>query len=78
MEAFIITLLKQGSIAFLGCKMTKVLNQKEISELLAASGLAVVGLSGVEMLIPVIKGVEVFFDKVGEVGEKLSWIKHLV
>lgn len=63
-EGILVDILKSGTVAFIGTKITKAISQKEISEIIAGSGWAVVGVDLVKLLIPIIKGIEGFFDKV--------------
>lgn len=75
METLLLTILKQGSIAFVGCKVTKSIGQKEISEFIAASGWAIIGISAVDNLVmPVINWVGGISSTLGAISDKLSGI----
>lgn len=72
MQDIIITILTQGSIAFIGSRITKVLGQVEISELIGGSGWALVGVSLLKIIVPMIQGSQAFFDRIDTIAEKLS------
>lgn len=80
METLLLTILKQGSLAFIGSKITKVMGQKEISELISAGGWSIIGISAVEnVVLPVIDwvggvsdSIGGFFDKIEGIGESFK------
>lgn len=63
-EGILIDILKSGSIAFIGSKITKAIQQKEISELIEGAGWCIVGVDIVKLIIPLIKGMEALGDKI--------------
>lgn len=67
MTTFLATLLIDGSTAFIGSKISQSLGQKEISEMIAASGYAVIGIS---LLGPITWTVK----KLMEIGEMFSTV----
>jgi hypothetical protein len=64
METLLIDILKSGSIAFFGSKITKSLQQKEISEILEASGWCIVGIDVVKIIVPILRNIKGFFADV--------------
>ncbi len=75
MEELVLTILKQGSMAFIGCKITRAMGQKEISEIIATSGWAIIGVAALDVILDVINwvnntasNIEKFVDKVPLVG----------
>jgi hypothetical protein len=58
----LIEILKSGTLAFLGNKITKSLQQKEISEIIAGCGWCIVGIDVVKLIMPIINGTGKFFD----------------
>lgn len=75
MEDLIITILRQGGLAFLGMHITRALQQKEISDIIQASGWAAIGISGLKMISSWIGAIQGVGDNF---GGKLSWIGNLI
>jgi len=67
MEDLIITIIKQGSFAFLASRITKALGQKEISDIIVASGWAMVSIEALDVVLKAVKSVEKFFDKASSI-----------
>lgn len=61
-SGLLVDIIRSGSIAFIGCKITKALQEKEISEFISASGWSIVGIDIVALVLPIIKGIENFFN----------------
>lgn len=72
MEVLLITIFKNGTIAFLGSKITRALQQKEISEIIEASGWCIIGIDVIKLVIPIIKGIEKFFDRMDKSVENFD------
>lgn len=76
MRNLIIVVLKLGSLTFIGSRVVRVLGQKEISNLIEASGWAIVGISAVEnVILPMVIWVVNTFDKIGEI---VNYVDELV
>lgn len=65
-------ILKSGTVAFLGCKITKAMGQKEISELIGGTGWCIVG---VDIIMIVQKPVKVLIDSGRKTAETIDRIQ---
>ena len=74
MGEFVATVLKEGAIAFIGCKITKVLGQKEISEMISATGWCIVGIEFIQPAMNMTKWVN---DKISEYKALVEATKSL-
>jgi predicted histidine transporter YuiF (NhaC family) len=63
-KMLVIDILKSGSMAFFFSKITKAIGQKEISEIIAGSGWALVAMDTFAIIVPGIKTVIDSIDKV--------------
>jgi hypothetical protein len=68
----LIEMLKSGAIAFVGSKLTKALNQKEISEFIAAGGWCAIGIGSVKILTPFFKALHDSIIRTTETVDKIS------
>jgi hypothetical protein len=81
-KVLVIDILKSGSLAFLFSKITKAIGQKEISEIIAGSGWAIIGVDFLAIIVPGIKTVTDSIDKTTaffqSIGNFFQSIEHLV
>lgn len=78
MERLLIAILKQGTIAFIGCKITRAIGQREISEMISAGGWAILGITLVDgVIIPAIKWVEGAVETVDGILDKIESISDV-
>lgn len=77
MRNLIISILTQGAIAFIGSRVTKVVGQTEISQLISASGWAIIGINLLAVIVPIINSCNGFFDNLDSIADKFSWIGQL-
>lgn len=77
-SGILIEIIKTGTIAFLGCKITKAFQEKEISEIIAGCGWLAVGISVVKLVTPIIKKAQGFCDNVnkffGGIDNFMKWL----
>lgn len=71
-DALLIDIVKSGTIALVGTKITKAIGEKEISEIIAGTGWTIVGINMVLMITPVVKGIQNFFDKATKMFDAMS------
>ncbi len=70
-----VIILQQGSIAFIGCKLIKSLGQREISEIIAASGWSIVGVGLLNYaIIPLIMWVRSTVDLIKIIADKIPFM----
>lgn len=65
-------ILKAGMISFVGSRLMRALNQKEISEIIAASGWCVIGINGSTIVLNAIKWINNMVDKGQAFGDKIE------
>lgn len=78
MENFLICILKNGALAFLGCRITRALSQKEISEIIAASGWVMIGISAMEPIKAGMNCVKAVANGLSEVASSFKAIKDAI
>jgi hypothetical protein len=70
----LIDIIKTGTVALIGTKVTKAIGQKEISEIINGTGWLICGVDIVLLVTPIIKTIQCGFDKVGAVADKISYL----
>jgi hypothetical protein len=78
-KVLVLDILKSGAMAFLFSKVVKAVGQKEISEIIAGSGMVVVSMDVLAILVPGIKVVgdsidktTAFFNSIGQFFQSIQ------
>jgi hypothetical protein len=81
-KTLVVDILRSGALSFLFSKITKSIGQKEISEIIAGAGWAIIGVDFLNIIVPGIKTVTDSIDKTtaffNSIGQFFQSIQNLV